>query len=207
VSAPAQTEPKAQPEAPEKKGKAPKAPKPPRAPKPKKPRQPWGIAPWLLIFALLLAGAAAAVLYVPIPGLTAKPATVPTPEEPKPKQPAGTGAQPAALGDLAQREADLAAREAALKQKEAEVARLLNELGVTDSESASLKRVAKLYTNMAPYQAAPLMAQLDDATAVAVLRLMTDEEAAAIIAHMDPDRGARIMRELTRPPVSNPAGG
>lgn len=202
MSAPAQSE--TQPAAPEKKGKPPKAPK---VPKPKKPRRPWGIAPWLMIFALLLAGAAGAVLYYPIPGLTAVPPAPPAAEEPvKPETPVPTTGDPALAQDLAQKEADLATREEALKQKELEVDRLLKELGVTESGNASLRRAANVYINMAPFKAAPLMAQLDDATAVQLLRLMSDQEAAAILSYMDADRGARIMRELTNPPVL-PAGG
>lgn len=205
MSAPAQSE--FQPAAPEKKGKPPKAPKAPRVPKPKKPRQPRGVAPWLMIFALLLAGAAGAVLYYPIPGLTATPPAPPAAEDPSKSQtPAPTTADPALTQDLAQKEADLAAREEVLKQKEIEVDRLLKELGVTESESASLRRAANVYTKMAPFKAAPLMAQLDDATAIQVLRLMSDAEAAAILSYMEADRAARIMRELTNPPVA-PAGG
>lgn len=204
MSAPAQTE--TQPAAPAKKGKAPKPPKPPKV---KKPRQPWGIAPWLLLFGVLLAGAAAAVLYVPIPGLTAQPADASQPEEPETETPASPGPSPdpAAAEELAKKEADLAAREEALKQKEAEVAKLLSDLGSPESQSAALRRAASLYNNMAPYKAAPLMAQLDDATVLQILRMMTDADAAAILSHMDADRGARIMQELTKPPVVTPAGG
>jgi flagellar motility protein MotE (MotC chaperone) len=182
-----------------KKAKAPKAPRPPKV------KRPMGIAPLLLLFALLLAGAAVAVLYYPIPGLTAKAPEQPAAEEKKAQAPAS--APDTAAADLAKREADLAAREEALKAKEAEVARLMRELGVTETGNAALKRAANMYTNMAPYKAAPLMAQLDDDTAVQILRLMTDEEAAAILSSMDPDRGARIMKALATPPVTNPSGG
>lgn len=212
MSAPVQTEAPAQAEQPAKKsgwGKKAREPKAPKPPKVKKPRRPWGMAPWLLIAALLTAGAAVGSLYYPIPGLTATPATPATPaanEEQK------TETQPAdALAvreqAVAQKETDLAAREEALKQKEADVSKLLKDLGVTEAENTSLKRMANMYVNMAPFKAAPLMEQLDVSTAVQVLRLMTDEEAAAILAYMDAARAAELMQEFTKPPVANSPGG
>lgn len=182
--------------------------KPPKQPKPRKPRQPWGIAPWLFLSALVTGAAAVAVLYYPIPGLTAKPPGPPLPaQETK-------GENPVPFSDLvkreqavAQKEAELAAREEALIQKEEEATQVLKELGVTQSETVSLRRAANMYSAMAPYKAAPLMAQLDVETALQILRLMTDEQAAEILSQMDPDRGARIMRELTTQPTGNSAGG
>lgn len=206
MSAPATPQPPAEAAEPAKKGGwGKKKPKAPRAPKVKKPRRPWGMAPWLVLAALITGAGAVAVLYYPIPGLTAKPPAPPAVTEPKPETP--TAALLQREQEVVSKEADLAAREEQLKQKEAEVSRLLKELGGSELENHSVKRAANMYTAMAPFKAAPLMAALPVETAIQVLRQMLDEQAAAIIAYMEPERGAEIMRELTRPPVTNTAGG
>ena len=207
MSAPAQPQP--QPEVqvePAKKGgwgkKAPKPPKPPKA------RRPWGMAPWLFISALLTGAAAVAVLYYPIPGLTAKPPVPPVVEQPEPRQETASNTTLLQREQaVAQKEAELAALEAELKQKEAEASRLLKELGGSELANNSLRRAANMYAAMVPFKAAQLMAELPVETVVQILRLMSDEQAADIIAHMETARGAEIMRELTRPPVINTAGG
>ncbi|MFZ5826785.1 MAG: MotE family protein [Bacillota bacterium] len=209
MSAPAQPQPQPEVQAePAKKGgwgkKAPKAPKPP---KPPKVRRSWGMAPWLFLSALLTGAAAVAVLYYPIPGLTAKPPAPPVVEQPKQETASSSTTLLQREQAVAQKEAELAALEAELKQKEAETSRLLKELGGSELANNSLRRAANMYTAMAPFKAAPLMAELPVETAVQILRLMSDEQAADIIAHMETTRGAEIMRELTRPPVINTAGG
>lgn len=208
MSAPAPAPTAAQPEAPEKKGRWGKGAKAPKAPKPKKVRKPWGIAPFLLIFALLTAGGAVAVIRYPIPGITAIQPPKGTETEAKQEPaPTTTPADPQREAELAQREAALAAREEAVQAKESQLGSAVNSLNNGESVTAALNRAARLYTGMAPYKAAPLMAELDDQTAVQILRLMTDDEAAAILSHMDTTRAARLFRELTRPPVPNPVGG
>lgn len=182
--------------------------KPPKEPKPRRARQPWGMAPWLFLAALVTGAAAVAVLYYPIPGLTAKP-PVPPPavEETKDQNPVPSADLVKRELAVEQKEAELAAREETLRQKEEEATKVLKELGVTQSETVSLRRAANMYSAMAPYKAAPLMAQLDVETALQVLRLMTDDQAADILSYMEPDRGAQILRELTTLPATNPAGG
>lgn len=184
-----------------------------REPKAPKPRQHRGPAPYLLLFALLTGLLAAVVLYYPIPGLTAGEETATKAEEPEVPDMVDAAAQ----SDMdkreeavAAREAELKARETALATKEEGVNRMLKELGVSADGTtgavgtSSVARVAKMYASMPPYKAAPLMAALDGPTAVEILRLMTEDEAGAVLAAMEASRGAQLMRELAKPATSSP---
>lgn len=184
-----------------------KAPKAPKAPKPKKPRRPWGMAPWLLLSALLTAGAAVGALYYPIPGLTAQPEPPPVVEEPQVTQPATPADLIAREQAVAQKEAELAAREEEIQRKEDEVNRVLKELGGAELLNSSMQRAANMYATMAPFKAAPLIAALPVETAVQIIRQIPNGQAAAIIAAMETDSAAEIMGELTQPPVVDEAGG
>jgi flagellar motility protein MotE (MotC chaperone) len=79
---------------------------------------------------------------------------------------------------------------------------MVTDQGVTQTRGAALSRTAKLYTAMAPFDAAPLMEALDDETAVEILRLMTTDEAATILSFMEPGRGARLMAQLAAPDLT-----
>lgn len=180
-------------------------PKPPKEPKVPKPRRSRGPTPWLLLAGLLTAGAAVAVLYLPIPGLT-----------PKAEPPAGAPSTPeASVGealtkreqDVAKREADLAAREQAVKQKETEMLGMVKQITAGQPSSPTLQQVVALYEAMAPTKAAPLLASLPTESAVQVLRLMKADQAAAILSAMEPAQGAQIMGELMKPPAQTSLGG
>lgn len=60
----------------------------------------------------------------------------------------------------------------------------------------NISRLARLYGNMKPEEAAPIMKELDDDLVVTLLRKMEDEQAAKILSAMEPQRAARLTRLL-----------
>ncbi|MEM5771059.1 MAG: magnesium transporter MgtE, partial [Bacillota bacterium] len=60
----------------------------------------------------------------------------------------------------------------------------------------NISRLARLYGNMKPEEAAPIMKELDDDLVVTLLRKMEDEQAAKILSAMEAQRAARLTRLL-----------
>lgn len=58
------------------------------------------------------------------------------------------------------------------------------------------RRLAQLFSNMKPEEAAPVLAQLDDSQLVGILLAMQGRSAAPILAEMDPARAASISRRV-----------
>lgn len=66
-----------------------------------------------------------------------------------------------------------------------------------DREAAERKRVSKLarlYNEMKPADAAAAMDQLDDDTCVAILQRMDEGQAAKVLAEFDPSKAARLTK-------------
>ena len=61
----------------------------------------------------------------------------------------------------------------------------------------SAGRLAKMYENMKPGQAAPILANLEMETILDILRRMKEREAARILASMDATLAAKISMELS----------
>ncbi|HEY3367216.1 MAG TPA: hypothetical protein VGK74_19340 [Symbiobacteriaceae bacterium] len=169
-----------------------------KPPKPKRDKRPF----FLILLALLLVAAAAVVNYVPIPGLTApsKNAAAATDTSAKTKAPETPAKDPQAERELAltKKEADLANREAVLKEKETKANALLKELTVQQSDAETARRISGIYGAMPPGKAAPLLATFDAATAAQIIRLLSEDQAAAIFAAMAPNDASAIMKELLK---------
>jgi flagellar protein FlbB len=61
-------------------------------------------------------------------------------------------------------------------------------------EAKNISRLARLYANMKPEEAAPILKELDDDLIVSILRKMEDEQAAKILAALDAERAANLTR-------------
>jgi flagellar motility protein MotE (MotC chaperone) len=77
---------------------------------------------------------------------------------------------------------------------------------LTDQESANITNLAKLFNSMKPEQAATVVLQLPDQTAVEILYQMKEREAGKLIeqlAQSDPVRAADITERYKRlvPPI------
>lgn len=67
-------------------------------------------------------------------------------------------------------------------------------------EAKNISRLARLYGNMKPEEAAPIMRELDDDLVVNLLKKMEDEQAAKILAVMEPQRAAKVTKLLAGKP-------
>lgn len=160
------------------------------------------MAPVLLAGAVLLGAAAGAAYFVPIPGITYASSVSdqqPTQEPAKASSP--LDAQLEREAALARMETELKSREDDLKEKESQVAGLIKDLTAQKGEADAVRKAAALYTAMPPYRAAPLLETADTAMAVQVLRLLEEDQAAAILAYMSAERGAQLMNEMIKPPA------
>ncbi len=101
---------------------------------------------------------------------------------------------------LANRETVLDSIELNVAVREDSIAALRDQLlgrqaQLTASQNANLAKLALLYNNMVPQQAAQILIQLPDQTAVGILYRMTDREAGKVIEALgDPVRAADIIR-------------
>ncbi|MBF0588052.1 MAG: hypothetical protein HQL53_02895 [Magnetococcales bacterium] len=119
---------------------------------------------------------------------------------------------------LEEKRVALDARSKALDQREAELKRLeetidkrlaamnsLRALILKDFErekavdDANIKRLAKIYTGMKPKQAAAQFTNLDQSTAIRVLKVMREKVAAKILGKMDPQYAASLTEVLGIP--------
>jgi flagellar motility protein MotE (MotC chaperone) len=120
------------------------------------------------------------------------------------------------IADLRQRSLELDTREQGLRELELriqaqaaefkpitqEVARLMEVIDTTfvrveESEAASLRKQAKIYTAMAPENAAGILHRLDDPAIVKILVQMTDKDMAAVLEAMaaaGPEQTQRVAK-------------
>jgi hypothetical protein len=63
-------------------------------------------------------------------------------------------------------------------------------------EDKKISRLARLYANMKPEEAAPIMKELDDDLVVSILFKMEDDQAARVLAVIEPQRAAKLTRLL-----------
>jgi hypothetical protein len=153
----------------------------------------------LLTGTILLALAAGAVLsldmgFWSIPGLQTQSTQDPVASPP-----------PVPDDSLREREAALASAEVALREREAHVkeqelqaSKLLKGLMVQQGEQNSMGRVAELYALMPPHRAAPALQAMETQLAVQILRLLDNEETAAILSLMEPALSAEMLTRLTK---------
>jgi flagellar motility protein MotE (MotC chaperone) len=144
----------------------------------------------------------------------------------RPEAPKGeTGARAAAAGEgadveslleaLARRQAELEAREKALAAREEKLAlydqdvtaklaqletvakSLKQEMGRADGAAdEAAQSLAKVYGAMKPAAAAPLLDQLDEATALRILTRMKEKQVGEILPLMNRDRAVVLTRSL-----------
>lgn len=63
-------------------------------------------------------------------------------------------------------------------------------------ETKKISKLARLYGNMKPEEVVPILTQLDDATIVAVLNKMEEDQAGKILAQFDSAKAARISQAM-----------
>lgn len=63
-----------------------------------------------------------------------------------------------------------------------------------DAEKKRIQKIARVYNNMKPQNAADAMSSLPDDTAVAILQRMDDDVAAQTLSRMDPAQAARLTQ-------------
>ena len=103
---------------------------------------------------------------------------------------------------LNKREADLAAQAQTINEKLAELKSLTAKLNGYRSEKdqkheSRLEQLAEVYGSMAPNQAAPLIAKLDDTNALALLQRMTGKRLGQILSVMESDRAIELTKMLS----------
>lgn len=170
-------------------------PKQEKAPDPGARRKGGGLSILLLMGALALGGVSAYAYFF-----------APQPEASPPTPAPSTVGSGAALGsgkamDLIRYEAELKEREAKLKEQELKLAEMLAKVAAGQADQELLKKRTEVYAALPPQKAAPLIKQLDDATAVEILRTLDSEQVTAIMVYMDPAVGARLLNKLAEPPA------
>jgi flagellar motility protein MotE (MotC chaperone) len=68
---------------------------------------------------------------------------------------------------------------------------------LSDEQELSVSRLAKMYENMKPDQAAPILSALEMDILLRIMTRMKEREAARILAQMDAGLAARISAELS----------
>jgi hypothetical protein len=78
-------------------------------------------------------------------------------------------------------------------------------LDAKKDETKRISRLARLYGEMKPDEAVPILNQLDDATVLAILGKMEDGQVAKILSQFDPKRSARLTEDMLKGPKPIPA--
>lgn len=65
-------------------------------------------------------------------------------------------------------------------------------------EAKRISKLARLYGEMKPDEAVPILNQLDDPTVIAILSKMEDDQVAKILAQMDAGRAARLTQDMLK---------
>lgn len=103
---------------------------------------------------------------------------------------------------LDQREAEFKAQTQAMSERLAELRSLSTRIVTVRKERDSqyesrLEQLANVYGSMAPNEAAPLMARLDEDTALALLKRMPGKRMGQILSLMDQERAVQLTKILT----------
>lgn len=168
--------------------------------------------PWVVAAALVLGGAVM-ISGGLMPSVFASALKTPTALaaealKPQAASPDTTGATPTdAVADrqgvLARKEAELSTREEHLREREVQIALKVLELDKMRSGEEAVRRVADLYSAMPPHRAAPALQVMEMDLVVQILRLVDPDQAAALLAYMDPARASEITTRL----MSSTGGG
>ena len=62
------------------------------------------------------------------------------------------------------------------------------------AEKKRISKLARLYNEMKPEEAADIMNNLEDSVAISILQKMDEGQASAVLAKFDPDKAARITK-------------
>ena len=103
---------------------------------------------------------------------------------------------------IAKKERELRAQESALTEKMADLKGLTAKITAYRVEKdqkheTRLEQLAEVYGSMAPNQAAPLIAKLDDTTALSLLQRMTGKRMGQILSEMPSERAIELTKSLT----------
>ncbi len=106
-------------------------------------------------------------------------------------------------GKLSDREQDLEKREMELASRLTEVKSLTDELRIKREQSdrrrdGQLEQLSKVYSSMAPEEAAKLMEQLDITISLALLKRMPEKRIAQVLALMSSQRALTLTQMLTQ---------
>lgn len=97
--------------------------------------------------------------------------------------------------ELLEREKELTEREQELAQKK----RALEERTVRfEDQEKNLQRLAALYQNMKPAQAAQILQGLDDPVIIDIFNFMDDSLVAVIMMNMKPERASELSRKMSK---------
>lgn len=113
------------------------------------------------------------------------------------------------LEELEKKEANLKERGEAISEKEKELADRDQELSQKkqaleertvrfEDQEKNLKRLATLYQNMKPAQAAQILQGLDDPVIIDIFNFMNDSLVAVIMMNMDPKRASELSRKMSK---------
>ena len=103
---------------------------------------------------------------------------------------------------LDKREEDLNNQSKALAERLAELRSLTDRLGERRQEKehryeARLEQLANIYDSMAPNEAAPLIAKLDDQTSLSLLQRMSGKRIGQILSAMPQDKAIQLTKQLS----------
>lgn len=103
---------------------------------------------------------------------------------------------------LNQREGELKDQEQTLADKLAELRSLTEQVKLARKEreqhyEGRLQQLASVYGSMAPAEAAPLMAKLDQDISLALLELMPEKRMGQILSSMSPDQAIKLTTKLS----------
>lgn len=65
-------------------------------------------------------------------------------------------------------------------------------------EAKRISKLARLYGEMKPDEAVPILNQLDDPTVISILNKMEDDQVAKILSQMDSKRAARLTQDMLK---------
>lgn len=92
--------------------------------------------------------------------------------------------------DVRPKTAEAKASSKPIKITKEEIEKQMKEAAKAEKKRAT--KLARLYENMKPQEAADIMNEMDDSTVIAVLQRMEESAAAKVLAKMDPAKSARL---------------
>lgn len=115
----------------------------------------------------------------------------PEPEEKtKPEGEAGKDKKKPAVEDVRPKQAEEKAPSKQIKITKADIEKQMQEAAKAEKKRAA--KLARLYENMKPQEAADIMNEMDDATVISVLQRMEESAAAKVLAKLDPVKAGRL---------------